>query len=271
MVLAGGTASRKLDLDAFIRQASAYEEWEPGWDKLARMRIEIGQTHALPGQARLGADALGAQRRLRPDRRRRLRAARRPGRRPRRGRRRRSTSTPSASGRSSATPAPGSSKAGDKVADAADARQRLAARTATSAARDAARALDAAAAHRQPVAAGDGRAHDRLEGAVAHGDPLALDLHPAAADAALEHHGHARRRRGSSCPSRLTARRRRGRALETESFRLGTTRTRIAPRLHPRPRGVAGEHGADARAVRQRDAGRPTCRRRPPRCRRTRV
>ncbi len=48
MVLAGGTASRKLDLDAFIRQASAYEEWEPGWDKLARMRIETGQTHAFP-------------------------------------------------------------------------------------------------------------------------------------------------------------------------------------------------------------------------------
>jgi Zn-dependent protease with chaperone function len=48
MVLAGGTASRKLDLDAFIRQAAAYEEWEPGWDKLARMRIEMGQTHAFP-------------------------------------------------------------------------------------------------------------------------------------------------------------------------------------------------------------------------------
>jgi Zn-dependent protease with chaperone function len=48
MVMAGGTASRKLDLEAFIRQASAYEEWEPGWDKLARVRIELGQTHAFP-------------------------------------------------------------------------------------------------------------------------------------------------------------------------------------------------------------------------------
>ncbi len=48
MVLAGGTASRRLDLDAFVRQASAYEEWEPGWDKLARVRIELGQTHAFP-------------------------------------------------------------------------------------------------------------------------------------------------------------------------------------------------------------------------------
>jgi Zn-dependent protease with chaperone function len=48
MVIAGGTASRKLDLDAFIRQAAAYEEWEPGYDKLARVRIELGQTHAFP-------------------------------------------------------------------------------------------------------------------------------------------------------------------------------------------------------------------------------
>ena len=48
MVLAGGTASRRLDLDAFVRQGAAYEEWEPGWDKLARIRIEVGQTHAFP-------------------------------------------------------------------------------------------------------------------------------------------------------------------------------------------------------------------------------
>jgi Zn-dependent protease with chaperone function len=48
MVLAGGTSSSKLDLDAFVRQASAYEEWEPGWDKLARVRFEVGQTHGFP-------------------------------------------------------------------------------------------------------------------------------------------------------------------------------------------------------------------------------
>src|SRR3954451_13406466 len=46
MVLAGGTAARTLALDPFIRQSAAYEEWEPGWDKLARVRIELGQTHA---------------------------------------------------------------------------------------------------------------------------------------------------------------------------------------------------------------------------------
>ena len=48
MVLAGGAASRKLNLDAFVRQAAEYEEWEPGWDKLNRMRIELFQTHAYP-------------------------------------------------------------------------------------------------------------------------------------------------------------------------------------------------------------------------------
>jgi Zn-dependent protease with chaperone function len=48
MVMAGGASSRKLDLDAFLRQAAEYEEWEPGWDKLNRMRTELGLTHAFP-------------------------------------------------------------------------------------------------------------------------------------------------------------------------------------------------------------------------------
>jgi len=48
MVMAGGTASRKLNLDAFLRQAAEYEEWEPGWDKLNRLRSELMLTHAYP-------------------------------------------------------------------------------------------------------------------------------------------------------------------------------------------------------------------------------
>ena len=48
MVMAGGTASSKLSLDAFLRQANEYEEWEPGWDKLSRLRIELARTHAFP-------------------------------------------------------------------------------------------------------------------------------------------------------------------------------------------------------------------------------
>src|SRR5918998_973407 len=48
MVLAGGVASRKLDLDAFIRQASDYEEWKSGWDKLNRLRAQLSLTHSYP-------------------------------------------------------------------------------------------------------------------------------------------------------------------------------------------------------------------------------
>jgi Zn-dependent protease with chaperone function len=48
MVIAGGAASRKLSLDAFVRQAGEYEDWEPGWDKLSRFRVELFQTHAFP-------------------------------------------------------------------------------------------------------------------------------------------------------------------------------------------------------------------------------
>jgi Zn-dependent protease with chaperone function len=48
MVIAGGAASRKLSLDAFIRQATDYDEIEPGWDKLTRFRTELFQTHPFP-------------------------------------------------------------------------------------------------------------------------------------------------------------------------------------------------------------------------------
>ena len=48
MVLAGGTASRRLSLDAFVAQASEYVDWEPGWDKFSRFRVELLQTHQFP-------------------------------------------------------------------------------------------------------------------------------------------------------------------------------------------------------------------------------
>ena len=41
MVIAGGAASRKLSLDAFVKQANEYEDWEPGWDKLMRFSREL--------------------------------------------------------------------------------------------------------------------------------------------------------------------------------------------------------------------------------------
>ena len=48
MVLAGGVRSSKLNVDAFIQQASDYEEWSSGWDKLNRMRHDIWLTHGRP-------------------------------------------------------------------------------------------------------------------------------------------------------------------------------------------------------------------------------
>ena len=120
MVIAGGTASRKLDLDAFIRQAAAYEEWEPGWDKLARVRIELGQTHAFPVKrvselmkwVRSGEYDRIVAGRVRPPRRPASTRAPRPA--------TRSSSTPSASARSSATPAPASRRRASRSATAAE-------------------------------------------------------------------------------------------------------------------------------------------------------
>jgi len=48
MTLAGGASSRRLNLEAFVRQAAEYEEWEPGWDKLTRLQAGLMQTHAYP-------------------------------------------------------------------------------------------------------------------------------------------------------------------------------------------------------------------------------
>ena len=48
MVIAGGAASRKLSLDAFVKQAQEYEEWEPGFDKMARFSRSLLTTHDYP-------------------------------------------------------------------------------------------------------------------------------------------------------------------------------------------------------------------------------
>lgn len=48
MVLAGGVRASTLDLDAFIRQAGDYEEWDSAWDKLNRMRSGLLLTHSHP-------------------------------------------------------------------------------------------------------------------------------------------------------------------------------------------------------------------------------
>jgi Zn-dependent protease with chaperone function len=40
--------SRRLNLDAFVRQAAEYEGWESGTDRLRRMPRELTQTHPVP-------------------------------------------------------------------------------------------------------------------------------------------------------------------------------------------------------------------------------
>jgi Zn-dependent protease with chaperone function len=48
MVLAGGRDSKKLNLDAFLRQAGEYEDWEPGLDRMRRFFLELQLTHSFP-------------------------------------------------------------------------------------------------------------------------------------------------------------------------------------------------------------------------------
>src|SRR5439155_1280228 len=48
MVLAGGRSSKKLNLDAFLRQAAEYEDWEPGLDRMRRFFLELQLTHSFP-------------------------------------------------------------------------------------------------------------------------------------------------------------------------------------------------------------------------------
>jgi Zn-dependent protease with chaperone function len=47
MVLAGGRSSKALNLDAFLRQAAEYEDWEPGLDRMRRFFLELGRTHSF--------------------------------------------------------------------------------------------------------------------------------------------------------------------------------------------------------------------------------
>jgi Zn-dependent protease with chaperone function len=48
MVIAGGLPSERLDLDAFVKQANEYEEWESTADRARRFFTEISLTHSYP-------------------------------------------------------------------------------------------------------------------------------------------------------------------------------------------------------------------------------
>jgi hypothetical protein len=45
MVMAAGVRSERLDLDAFLRQADEYQEWDSRWDRLLRFFAERQGTH----------------------------------------------------------------------------------------------------------------------------------------------------------------------------------------------------------------------------------
>jgi Zn-dependent protease with chaperone function len=48
MSIAAGLPSARLDLDAFLRQASEYEDWDSGLDKARRFLIELSLSHSFP-------------------------------------------------------------------------------------------------------------------------------------------------------------------------------------------------------------------------------
>jgi len=48
MVLAGGVPSKKLSVDAFLKQGQDYNEWSSAWDRFSRLRNELNLTHSYP-------------------------------------------------------------------------------------------------------------------------------------------------------------------------------------------------------------------------------
>lgn len=48
MVMAAGVPSRRLDLDAFLRQGQEYRDWSSAWDRLSRLLTELNLTHSYP-------------------------------------------------------------------------------------------------------------------------------------------------------------------------------------------------------------------------------
>ena len=48
MGMAAGTAADRLDLDAYLKQAAEYDEGGKGLDRIQRLWMDLGVTHALP-------------------------------------------------------------------------------------------------------------------------------------------------------------------------------------------------------------------------------
>ncbi len=87
MATAGGMPTSDLNLDAFMAQALAYENWDDPSDRVRRFFNEIGQTHAYAVRRVSEVMKWVQQRRVRPDRPRRVPHARSGVQRPRGGER----------------------------------------------------------------------------------------------------------------------------------------------------------------------------------------
>ena len=48
LVLASGLPSKQLDVNAFLRQAQDYHEWDSAWDRISRTISELNLTHSHP-------------------------------------------------------------------------------------------------------------------------------------------------------------------------------------------------------------------------------
>ena len=48
MVLAGGVGSKRLNLDAFLKQGQDFHEWSSAWDRLSRLMSQLNLTHSYP-------------------------------------------------------------------------------------------------------------------------------------------------------------------------------------------------------------------------------
>jgi Zn-dependent protease with chaperone function len=48
MVLAGGLPSRRLNLDAFLKQGQDFHQWSSAWDRLSRLISQLNLTHSYP-------------------------------------------------------------------------------------------------------------------------------------------------------------------------------------------------------------------------------
>jgi hypothetical protein len=48
MVLAGGVGSKRLSIDAFLRQGQDFHGWSSAWDRLSRLMSQLDLTHSYP-------------------------------------------------------------------------------------------------------------------------------------------------------------------------------------------------------------------------------